>query len=302
MKKIIVSRANKSEGYLESIITRLKAHPDFTPLIFHPVPKGQTQTVFNIIYKRAEIFINNNPVIDAIIIPSDRVEHLPVAIAAFHKNIPIIQFYGGDISGSATFDDYNRYVYSIYASVVFCATEESTKRVRQLFDIIKKDPTHIYVSGMTHFDDVEIDESEVPQEPYTLVLYNPITKGKNPEERINKELEEITSLLENLDELILWIEPNDDPGRYLIIEVAKKLRNINHLGRMDRNKFLGLLKHCSRLISNSSAVFYEAKNLLSDEQIILIGERNKLREEVPISEGGSDKIIKILEAIDFDKI
>lgn len=302
MKKILISTGSKSEGYLQPVITRLKAHPDFTPLIFHPVPEGHEQAAFNLIYKRTEIFIDNNPTINAILIPSDRIEHLPVAIAAFHRNIPIIQLYGGDLSGNATFDDYNRYVYSIYASVVFCATEDAAKRVRLLFALLAKDPTHIYVSGMTHFDDVELDESEVPSEPYSLVIYNPVTRDKNPEEKTNAELNEIESLLKDIDETILWLEPNEDPGRYIIIEFAKKLNDVDYINRINRNKFFGLLKHCSRLISNSSMIFYEAKRFLRDDQIILIGGRNKIREEVPISTGGSDKIIKILEGIDFDKI
>lgn len=284
---------------MEPVVARLKTHPDFTPLIFYPISKGHNPAAFNLIYKRAEIFIKNNPAIDAIIIPSDRVEHLPVVIAAFHKNIPIIQLYAGDIS-SGTFDDYNRYVYSVYASVVFCDTEEAAKRVRPLFAIIKKDPTHIYVSGMTHFDDIKIDESEVPKFDYNIVLYNPITRDKNPEERTNKELREIQKLLNQMH--TFWFAPNEDPGRNYIIEFAKNLNNVTYLDRIERNKFLGLLKNCSYFISNSSLIYYEAKKFLKEEQIIEIGERNKIREEVPITTGGSDTIIKILEGIDFGKI
>lgn len=300
MRKLVISSSSESEGYIQPLIKRLKNHPDFSPLIFHPVPKGNRWAAFTIIYKRAEIFFDNNPIIDAVFIPSDRVEHLPVAISAFHKNIPIVQLYGGDIS-SGTFDDFNRYIYSIYASVVFCSTEEAAKRVRLLYTLLNKDTKHVYVSGMTHFDDVEINESDVLDSEYDLVLYNPITRDKNPEERMGKELEEIQNLL---DKHTLWAEPNEDLGRDYVIKFAKNLidNNVTYLARIDRSKFLGLLKNCSRLIGNSSMVCYEAKKFLNGGQIIRIGERNKLREEVPITTGGSDKIVKILEGIDFDKI
>ena len=67
---------------------------------------------------------------------------------------------------------------------------------------------------------------------------------------------------------------------------------------LPRKIFLGLLKNCSRFITNSSCAYYEAPAFLKPEQIIIVGKRNKRRSSSfsSMGKGGSsDKIIKILE-------
>lgn len=290
-KKILITTGSQSEQYAKPLIKRLKNHPDFELMVFE-----RPGWNFCGIYKDIEQLLTKEKMA-FVIIPSDRIEHLPVAVAAFELNIPIVQLYAGDISGRATFDDFNRYVYSIYASVIFCATDEAAERIRLLYSIFHKDTTHIYVTSMTHFDDFEIDESVVPRFEYDLVLYNPITRGKNLDLQMAKELAEIKSML---DKGTFWLEPNEDSGRDFIIEYATKLGgDVYFTWRQPRPKFFGLLKHCSRLLTNSSLVAYEGQRFLKPPQIIHIGERNKGRDQVLVSEGGSDQIIKILEGIDF---
>lgn len=283
---VIISTGSRSEEYVKPLIKRLEAHPDFELIKFEH--KGEELNFISIYTDIMKLFEN----IDFIIIPSDRFEHLPVAIAAFQNNIPIVQLYGGDVSGQGTFDDLNRYVYSIYASVIFCSTDDAAKRVQLLNTILDKDNQHVYVVGMTHFDDVEIDESEVLDKPYDIVLYNPLTRGKD---RFNKMIEDLNMIVNLIDKRTIWIEPNEDAHREVIINFAKSVTKVEYQNRMNRTKFFGFLKNCARLITNSSMAAYEGSKFLSDDQIVHIGDRNMIRERVPYSVGGSDDIIKILE-------
>lgn len=278
--KFYLPTISKSEEYIKPLIDRLNKHPEFEVVI------GCIDPLY---------LVHND--IDCVIIPSDRTEHIVFAVTAFHNNIPLIQLYGGDIS-SGTFDDINRWVYSLYASVVFCSTEIAAKRVRAFYDVIGKDTTHVYMVGATHFDDIEIDESDVPDYSYDIVLYNPVTRGRESEKKTIKDLEEIYDLL---DKKILWFEPNEDLYRNIIIKFITDHKMFCQ-ERIDRKKFLGLIKNCSRYITNSSSAFYEAKKWLVDDQIIMIGERNKIREDVDCSKGATDRIIKILEEIDFENL
>ncbi|KKK55505.1 hypothetical protein LCGC14_3073890, partial [marine sediment metagenome] len=59
-----------------------------------------------------------------------------------------------------------------------------------------------------------------------------------------------------------------------------------------------LLKNCERFITNSSAAYYEAPHFLREEQIIMVGARNKNRTPVLTNNKGtpaSELILKHLK-------
>lgn len=240
--------------------------------------------------------------VDLMLCIADRVEMLACACLAFHNNIRIAHVYAGITNTPlSTLDDVNRHVITLYSDIQFCEDEYSRKRVKALCWAIEK-KTNVHVVGITHLDDLEVDESLVPKidcdgcphtldchrrdkgcvEDYDLVLINPTTT-----------MEEIVHIKSDFA-IIIGHNPDDTTLQAVNIEKVKDYRYFDNL---PRPQFLGLLKRCKRFISNSSAIYYEAPFFLKDSQIIQIGERNKNRSSnfKKMERGASDKIVKILE-------
>jgi len=220
---------------------------------------------------------------DLVLCVGDRVEMTACACCVYHDNIEIAHFYSGIIGSSYTFDDINRHVITLYSNIQFCENEKAKRVTEKILNAIGKTP-NAFIVGISHFDDFLIDESKVPIEEYDLVLLNAITypnthfdyKGKWEKKRKQ-----------------IWIQPNPDFNS-IMEDIPSDDFWYNTL---PRSEFLGLLKNCMRFISNSSIIYYEAPYFLKNEQIILIGKRNKSRstDYNEIQFGASDKIVEILK-------
>ncbi len=113
------------------------------------------------------------------------------------------------------------------------------------------------------------------------------------------ELNQIKELIKN-SELVYFIGSNPDPGAYFIENYYEGIKlkinaNSAYLPNLERSEFLGLLRNCSRFITNSSAAIYEAPYFLKPEQIIHIGERNRDRDKGPFMTDASDRIVEVLK-------
>lgn len=305
MKRICVATGNRAEeGLLQPVITKIQNHPDMD-LNFYKVPGHKYLPEF---LRDAEShFKMYKP--DIVIIPCDRSEMLMTSIAAFIANIPIIHFHAGDINPKrSTYDTVIRHMISLMASCWLCDGKIATKNINALLKSIKRDTDikNVHNVGSTAFDDMVIDNSLVPNIPYDFVLYHPPTFMP---ETIPVEIDEIERLInENPDRHIFWGYPNsDEPGSKAIISRIKRAEivfrgRITVFKNIPRAQFLGFMRSCSRFIGNSSSMIYEAPKFLSKKQIIQIGDRNAGRIYDGIKEGASEKIIKILEVINFDKV
>jgi len=175
-----------------------------------------------------------------------------------------------------TLDDVNRYCITLWSDIAFCEDELSYRVVFEMYKSISK-PIEVYNVGITHMDDLEIDERLVPKEPYDLVLINPTTF-----------IDEIPSYITDKKTIVIGANPD--------IPFNKGFRDKADYDNLPRPQFLGLLKNCKRFITNSSSAYYEAPYFLKPEQIILIGNRNKNRSTpTKLEVGASDKIVKIVK-------
>lgn len=250
---------------------------------------------------------------DLVLITGDRIEMMACAEACFLNHVKIAHFYAGIITNRATFDGIHRHNITLMSDIAFCEDQNSAEKVWSLWGTIGKagklsvdfhnfhtslikqlEEYHIHIVGISHLDDLEVDESLVPNEPYDLILYNPITKKDDfLKENLYDEMLDIDSML---DKYTLIIESNPDPNNkldYLLNHLTTKFKYHSNL---PRSQFLGLLKNCSRFITNSSCAYYEAPHFLKPEQIIQVGLRNKNRSTPKkLETGASDKIVKILK-------
>jgi hypothetical protein len=228
---------------------------------------------------------------DLVLCVGDRIEMTAAACAAFHSNIKIAHYYAGIISPDfETFDTINRHCITMWADIAFCESKEAVEVVASIWSILGKNNTvhfyddnkenfennRIYNVGISHLDDLEIDESLVPERPYDLALVNPTTK-------INEQF----SVKYSLKRQTIVIGGNPDG-----------VKQKSDYPNLPRSKFLGLLKNCTKFITNSSAAYYEAPYFLKKEQIIMVGIRNKNRVITKdLKLGGSNKIVEVLESL-----
>jgi acetyltransferase-like isoleucine patch superfamily enzyme len=222
----------------------------------------------------------------------DRKETFDSCLFDFRENLPIIHLWAGEVS-QGTHDEVYRWAITNMSMMQLCTNGTAKARVLRFCDAISKKP-NAHIVGNVMLDNMEIDESEVPDFPYNLVLYNPPTSD------LAKVYDEIIEIQDNIYfeyKRYFWIAPNGDKGSEFIKQFA-------NLRSMPRPKFLGYLKNCNQFITNSSCAEYEAQFLLKPEQIIHIGERNKDRESkhadmtIP---NASDNIINILKTLDKKK-
>lgn len=273
-------------GLLEPICNKIRANPELKLIKVDVSPLAVDFCgVFN---KISYLIDSRRP--DIVLIPCDRKEMLAAAISAFYKNVPIVHYGGGDI-GFGTFDDITRHVISMFASYVLCKSEENKRRLVSM----GKEPERVFVVKSTAFDDLVVDESLVPKEPFDLVLQHPVSSFPD----VVKE--EMIKIFDMLDKYTIVLYPNTDEGYEGIVEVIKSHesdKNVKIYERLPRAKFLGLLKNCKRFIGNSSAGYYEAP--FFGTEFTQVGIRNSERSKPEkIETGGSEQIVGILSSIDL---
>ena len=214
-----------------------------------------------------------------IILPGDRKETFEFALEWYGRK-PLIHLWAGEIS-QGTHDEIYRWAITNMSRMQWCTTAEAAQRVRDFFKAIGKEHD-VYVVGNVMLDNI-------PKFGYDLVLYNPPTTI--PRELVEEEVNKILDILSRSEyETYFWIPPNGDAHTDLVEP------HVNARG-LTRNQFLNLLKNCSRFISNSSCIEYEARHIISDDQIICIGLRNEHRsskDENMSIPGATDKMMDIL--------
>ena len=295
MTRICIFSSHRAErGLLQPLIDRLHAHPGFDLDLFSLAPESDFAANYTGARNR---LMTHRP--DVVVVPCDRHEALAGAIASFGLNLPIVHFHAGDV-GTWSADETHRHVISLMASVHLCNGPTARATVCDLLGVLGRSIERVYDTGSTVSDDVDPDISSCPDGPFDLVLYHP---PNNDTELIKRELDEIEETL-STDAPVVWVYPNGDEGSAQIIQRIEEVQHrpemrVLRFKDMPRKKFLGLMSECRMFTGNSSSMVLEAPIWLYDTQIVHIGDRNRNRSFDEISSGGTDKIIKVLEGIDW---
>ncbi len=296
MTRIIIFSSHRAErGLLQPLIDQLTAHPGFDLAVVSLNPRLE----LDLNYRSAHRHLTNiQP--DTVIVPCDRLEALAAALAAFDMDIQIAHFHAGD-TGTVSKDEVYRHVISLMASVHLCNGPTARETVCDLLEAVGRTTLHVYDVGSTALDDINPDMSMCPDGPFDLVVYHPPV---NDPELIKKELDDIEETL-SPDAPIFWGYPNGDEGSEQIIERIDEVRHrpgmkVWRFEDLPRETFLGLMSKCRMFVGNSSSMVCEAPVWLYDTQIIHIGDRNRNRSFDEIQVGGTNKIVKILEEINWN--
>jgi UDP-N-acetylglucosamine 2-epimerase len=293
MKILVPVGCRSDSGLSAPVITRLRGDPVFQ------VATCELSYDYSTAYLQAHKALLAQGT-DLLLVTGDRVEMTAAACAGFNNHVKIAHLYAGTGNNIATLDDVNRHVITLWSEIQFCESMTAAARVTALRKVAGLPHSQVFIVGITHLDDLELDDSLVPKQPYDLVLYNPPTYCLPQEQKtlIERDTMGIRKLLDEGGRFWIIIGPNPDSGNEMIVRGIREEGGT--MGQMyetiPRVQFLGLLRGCKKFITNSSAGIYEAPHFLKPEQIVMIGERNRDRDRGPFQVGASDRIVEVLKA------
>lgn len=216
----------------------------------------------------------------------------------------IIHLWAGECTPGCD-DEIHRHAMTLMSDIQLCTNEHAKKRVEKLCAIGGKEPNATVVGNVMMenliLDDTVLQEAQLTTGGYDVILYNPF-RGHIIEDiaqikkvLIEGEIENIKGDKESgFKTPFIWLRPNTDRGYEYIMQFANS-------PCQSRPRFLSLIKHCRKFITNSSCAYYEAPFLIKKKQIIQIGLRNAEREskyaKMDIA-GASDNIIQALKTLE----
>jgi UDP-N-acetylglucosamine 2-epimerase (non-hydrolysing)/GDP/UDP-N,N'-diacetylbacillosamine 2-epimerase (hydrolysing) len=285
--KIVFCTASRSErGLSEPLIQEFRKSGRFNVEVLE-LPLN-----FKGAFEAAEEYIRVKGKPDLAFVSYDRLEMLGACLAFFIKGVKLAQCHAGEVSGSGeVYDDFVRHMITLCSDFQFCVSRQAYTRCLHFLTLLGKPTDKLYYVGSYAFDNVKLDYSLVPKEPFNLVVYNPLSRRAD---LIPKELDEIEALIG--ERLTLWVYPNEDEEREIVIERIKKLEKagkVKGLPTISRPQFLALLEKAERVIGNSSSFFLELPYW--NKQHIHVGLRNKNRERIKVEPGASRRIVEIVE-------
>ena len=200
---------------------------------------------------------------DILLVLGDRGEMLSAAIAGAYLGIPVVHIHGGDLT--STVDDIARHAITKLSHVHCPATQESADRIIKMGE----NPEHVHVVGSPGLEQIlkkSHAESEELALKYSidwsrwliLVIFHPETFDQD---HSSVHIDLLLNAALSFHEQVIVIYPNADAGGRAMIDVIMR-----HSGDPDLHAFpsiphcdyLGLLKHSSVIVGNSSSGIIEA--------------------------------------------
>jgi len=297
-RKICVVTANRAErGLLQPVINRLAKDKSTLLMVLDLDRPEEHRDKSQSKAERAKFeFERFEP--DVILVPCDRNEMVPVAMTAFHMNIPLFHIYAGLYTFTGTHDDVNRHVISMFSHIMLCESEAAKQT-------LVKSGTEAWrtrVVGATHYDDMAFDNDKVPADEYDVFLMHPTSLSR----WITQQ--EFSNAMDKVHRPTVFIGPNPDKNSDYIREqlelIASEKIKLDHMhwyypDGLPRKQFLALLRRCKRFISNSSSGVYEAP--FFGVEVVNVSMRNQYRVTPELKQGASDKVVEILKNEPLDE-
>ncbi len=270
----------------------------------------------------------------AVLVLGDRFETVSAALAATVTNTKLIHLHGGE-STKGAFDDKFRNSITAMSDIHFTAHQEYAKNVCRMIskcspdhyncyskynDLLQCDfdnrpykDSNVYITGSPGLDwmprtklktkaelqeGLQIDLSK----PFILACFQSVTREL---ENTTHDMGEFLLALGSIEEQVLLIRPNCDPGNEEINDLIDQhlgfstYDHVKAVDNLDHLTYLSLMKYASMMVGNSSSGIIEAASF--GLPVVDIGTRQEGRIKPPnvFSCGYSSK--EILECMDAAK-
>ena len=198
---------------------------------------------------------------DLVVIHGDRVEAMAAALVCATNYIRSAHIEGGEVSG--TIDEAFRHCNTKLATAHLVSSENAAKRIHGMGE----SPESVFVIGSPELDlhnaesGVDIAEVraryEIPFDEYGVAIFHSVT---SEQDSIQAQARALFDTLKASGRAFVVIQPNNDPGSNLILDVIRTLPadRFRVLPSMRFTHFSELLKNAALIIGNSSVGVREA--------------------------------------------
>tara|TARA_B100000029_G_scaffold315821_1_gene308221 strand:+ start:13003 stop:14145 length:1143 start_codon:yes stop_codon:yes gene_type:complete len=203
---------------------------------------------------------------DWLILAGDRAETLIASIISSYCYIPIAHIQAGEVSGNI--DGLARHAIGKFAHLHFASNKDAYNRLIKLGE----EKHRIKLVGAPQLDENEkIRKSKISKKKilnklgiidsgdYFLVVYHPVTEEFS---KIKKQFYILNESLKKFKNNKIWILPNNDAGSSILKDEIFKNKGINTylFENLNRELYLGLLKHANCIVGNSSSGIIESSS------------------------------------------
>lgn len=198
---------------------------------------------------------------DFVFVFGDRSEMLIPAIAAVHRNIPVVHM-GGGFATFGLVDEVVRHALTKMAHLHLATSKRCMQRILQMGE----EPHRVHFVGSPAVDSImstALEKKELlydryglnPDRPLALVTYHPVTtEFETMEEQTNIFFD----ALFGIEAQLLITYPNFDLGGQVILEKLKNFPNCVLVRDLTQRSYLSFLKYANIMVGNSSSGFIEA--------------------------------------------
>jgi len=219
---------------------------------------------------------------DILLLEADRMEMLAAALASLSFSLPIVHLSGGDLSGGL--DDAFRHALTRFSHFHLPNTAASAQRLKAMGEepwriknvgtlAVSKDLLRDIASA----DEVRRLAKVASTEKFIVVLQHPVAvEAAHAATHMRQTLQAVAAC--GVPAVIIY--PNCDLGCEAMIKEIEKCRSAPRMTvvkNVERTIYLGLLKHASLLLGNSSSGIVEAP--FFGTPVINIGSRQNGREQ-----------------------
>ncbi len=217
---------------------------------------------------------------DILFLVGDRLELLPIAMAATAFRIPIAHHSGGDVTEGAI-DNQVRHALTKLSHLHFVALPEHVARVRQMGE----ETWRVHQVGELALDNLAgmdyLSRDELAETlgdltpPVLLVTYHPTTLGGHPYEEINA----LVGALEDISARMVITYPGADSGAGSIIEGLRRFSGtragVTLVPSLGMRRFYSMLRIADAMVGNSSSGIWEAPSF--GLPVVNVGDRQRGR-------------------------
>ena len=217
-----------------------------------------------------------------LVLLGDRSELFSIGIPAMIYNIPIIHFYGGDLTQGCT-DEQTRHAISMMSNYHFVSNEQSKKNLIK-FGIEKNNIHNVGFLSLDSSNQKNFKSCQKIYKNFKLDINKKlIISILHPEtwevDKNKKKIKTYFDALKSVNENIIFIYPCSDPGYKEIIKNIKRIcsknNNFYFFKNIEANKFYNLLNCADLIIGNSSTGIIESN--FFNTSSLNIGDRQKNR-------------------------
>tara|TARA_Y100000590_G_C15683150_1_gene1000569 strand:+ start:887 stop:2035 length:1149 start_codon:yes stop_codon:yes gene_type:complete len=249
---------------------------------------------------------------DILIVIGDREESIAAGIVANYMNKILVHIGGGDpVYGNS--DDPMRYAVSKLAHLHCCIADVHAKNLKK----IGEEKFRIFFTGNPSYTNIKnvpkikkhklLSKLNIKNSNYIVLIKHPLSSEyEDAYEQMKITLQSLKSFCLTYNYQTICINPNSDPGSYMIRNAIKEYVNENWFISFDtlpRLDFINLIRNSKALIGNSSMGIIESPYYKIP--VINVGNRQKGRvhaKNVEFVTYSQNKIIKSLINACLNKI